>query len=115
MTEWVPPETLLKVAGADSSLVAEMIDAFVTDAARRLRLIRTAMLSSDVRALQRQVHAIKGSSQQMEVWQVASLCEQIETACLELSIPQSSAMVKTLETQVQDVCAAMTSFLKSNR
>jgi HPt (histidine-containing phosphotransfer) domain-containing protein len=96
-------------------LVAEMIDAFVTDAGRRLHLIRTAMLNSDVRALQHQVHAIKGSSKQMEAWQVASLCEQIEAACLELSIEQSCAMAKTLETQVQDVCAAMTSFLTPNR
>jgi HPt (histidine-containing phosphotransfer) domain-containing protein len=106
---------LLEVAGDDSGLVTEMIDAFVTDVVKRLRLALDAMVNSDAAALQYQVHSIKGSSKQMEVWAVAALSEEIETACRERRpIAQLSELVKELETQLQEVCAAMAGYRARN-
>jgi len=103
---------ILEVAGADSDLVTEMIETYQSDMAKRIDHIRVAMANSDAAALQYQVHAIKGSSKQMEAHAVASLCEQIEAQLRERSIDHVRGMAQQLEMRILEVCAAMAPFQK---
>ncbi len=103
---------ILEVAGDDSNLVTEMIETYRSDMAVRLDRIRVAMTNSDTAALQYQVHAIKGSSKQMEAHAVASLCEQIEAQLREGTIDHVRGMAQQLEMRILEVCAAMAPFQK---
>jgi HPt (histidine-containing phosphotransfer) domain-containing protein len=109
---WSPPATILEVAGEDSSLVTEMIETYQSDMAKRADQVRVATANSDTAALQHQVHAIKGSSKQMEAHAVASLCEQIEAQLRVRSIDAVRGMAQQLEMRIQEACAAMAPYQK---
>jgi len=103
---------ILEIAGDDSALVTEMIESYQSDTAKRIDQIRVAMANSDAAVLKYQVHAIKGSSKQMEAHAVASLCEQIEAQLREGSIDDVRGMAQQLEMRILEICAAMALFQK---
>jgi HPt (histidine-containing phosphotransfer) domain-containing protein len=107
LSVWSPPATILELAGEETDLVAELIQLFTADVADRLQEIRGAMTCANVGVLRHQVHAIKGSSKQMAADGVASICEQIEAAGRERPISQLVDLVRQLEANVGEVCAAM--------
>src|SRR5207248_6805797 len=61
-----------------SSLIRELIEAFVADAPRRIAALRRAAEAGDRKAFQREAHTLKGASFAIGARQVAERCRELE-------------------------------------
>jgi HPt (histidine-containing phosphotransfer) domain-containing protein len=77
---WSPPLFLLEAASGDDDLIADLIDAFDTDAGARMPQLRAALRNCDFSRIRAEAHAIKGSARQLGADALADACQELETA-----------------------------------
>jgi HPt (histidine-containing phosphotransfer) domain-containing protein len=106
-SNWALPETLkLLAASGDAELVAEIIDMFKSDTARRLLLLREALAQMDGKRVKQQAHAIKGSAIQVGADSLAALCQRIEQKDPARSCPELETLVRQAEADFEGLCRA---------
>jgi HPt (histidine-containing phosphotransfer) domain-containing protein len=71
---------LRESVGDDPEFVAELIDDFVADAPSQLESLRDAATSGDATRAGRAAHTLKGNSRTFGGKELASLCQEAETA-----------------------------------
>ncbi|MDR3699554.1 MAG: Hpt domain-containing protein [Candidatus Sulfopaludibacter sp.] len=104
---WALPETLqLLAASGDAELVVEIIDLFKSDTARRLLLLREALVHKDGARVKQEAHAIKGSAIQVGADSLAVLCQRIELEAPATSCPELEPLVRQAEADFEDLCRA---------
>jgi two-component system sensor histidine kinase RpfC len=105
---WVLPETLQRLAlDGDREIVAEVIAAFESDTARRLRLLNEAISRHDRVALRAQAHAIKGASVEVGAERLAGVCQTLELAAMSDAPWEFADLLREAETAFQAVCRLM--------
>ena len=108
---WEPPELLLELADSDSELIAELVGIFKSDTTVRLQHVREALAVADGANLRVEAHTIKGGARQVGAESLAALCQEIESAAAQASIPYLSERVDRLQEQFDHVCRAMDVYL----
>jgi two-component system sensor histidine kinase EvgS len=71
---------LRESVGNDAAFLAELIDDFLVDAPSQLRLLREAVRSGDGEHAMRAAHTLKGTSRTFGAEELASLCQEAESA-----------------------------------
>jgi HPt (histidine-containing phosphotransfer) domain-containing protein len=73
----------LKEMGGDAVLAGELLDGYITDAARRLEDAERSLLSGDAARLFREVHSIKGGALNLAADETAHCAFSLETVLKE--------------------------------
>lgn len=94
-----PCAALLDRVGGDEEIFAELCDAFLDDAPRRLELIRAAVAAGDARALQREAHAFKGSAGAFDAIDVVNVARQLEQLGAMGELGEAHLLWKLLESR----------------
>ena len=111
---WKPPECLREFdLVTDKEIVQELIHSFVSDAAERLRSMRSVMLTGDGAQLARLAHSLKGSAAQMGAEQMAELCRQLEHAAGSANA-EGLSKLEQLETYFRSTSCAMLGYAAGN-
>jgi len=71
---------LRESVGDDPEFLAELVDEFLQDAPTHLETLREAMTAGDATAAMRAAHTLKGNSRTFGATQLASICQEAETA-----------------------------------
>jgi HPt (histidine-containing phosphotransfer) domain-containing protein len=71
---------LLESVGGDSEFLAELVGDFLADAPVQLETLRETAASGDAVGARRAAHTLKGNARTFGAAQLASLCEESETA-----------------------------------
>ena len=72
--------TLRESVGDDPEFLAELVDDFLQDAPSQLESLREAATCGDASAARRAAHTLKGNSRTFGAGELASLCQEAETA-----------------------------------
>jgi len=76
---WDLPETLSRLASeGNREIVAEVIEAFESDTARRLRLLDDAIAHGNWAAARAQAHSIKGAASEVGAYTLVAICRRME-------------------------------------
>src|SRR5579864_380270 len=86
---WSPPALLLAAEVDDQGLIADLIDAFSTDTAVRIRRIHEALAASNFSTIRAEAHTIRGSALEVGADAVAEACQELET----MSALQEAAVI----------------------
>lgn len=79
--KWDLPETLSRLASeGNSEIVAEVIEAFESDTARRLRLMDDAIAERNWAAARAQAHSIRGAASEVGASSLVDVCMRMELA-----------------------------------
>jgi HPt (histidine-containing phosphotransfer) domain-containing protein len=111
---WSPPLFLLDAMSGEDDLIAELIDAFNTDAAARMQQLRVALRNSDFSRILAEAHAIKGSARQVGADAVADACQELEIASEFQEVSLVAGRVSRVQLLLEDVLRAMAAY-SSNR
>ena len=71
---------LRESVGDDPEFLAELVDDFLADAPAQLESLREAATSGDAAGARRAAHTLKGNSRTFGAGELASLCQEAETA-----------------------------------
>ena len=71
---------LRESVGDDPEFLAELVDEFLQDAPTQLETLREATTAGDAVAAMRAAHTLKGNSRTFGATQLASICQEAETA-----------------------------------
>jgi HPt (histidine-containing phosphotransfer) domain-containing protein len=95
--------------GGDAEIVQEVLTAFQTDTATRLKSLQESLAAGDTAQIRTQAHSIKGSASQVGAMGIAALCQRIEHEAGQSSVWE---LVRELETSFAEVCRAITESLQ---
>lgn len=109
---WRPPKTIQDLADSGcSDLIPELVAAFTSDVADRLKKARQAVASDDMALFRAQMHTMKGSAMQMGAAEMAALCRQIEETGATLSAAQYEAHLAAVTALFERTHRAMAAYL----
>ena len=108
-TGWILPEELRELAlSGDTKVVGELIALFKQDVAKRLQVLRQAVMTGDLATSGAQAHTIKGSGVQMGALHLAATCRHMEldaanhvTGNLESLLLEAEAEFRVLQNTMQ--------------
>lgn len=93
--------------GDDPEFFAELIDEFVADAPAQLESLRSAAAAGDEAGARRAAHTLKGTSRTFGAGELASLCQDAETAARDGELAAVLARVDEIDRAWADVRAAL--------
>jgi CheY-like chemotaxis protein len=106
-----PPEppvdvtTALRQASDDPELLAELAGIFINDAGPRIQAIRDALAAADAKAVERAAHTLKGGLVVFAANRSAGFARQLELLARDGHLDESTALLQTLEREVDGVTA----------
>jgi len=92
-----PCAALLDRVGGDAQIVAELCDAFLEDAPRRLELVRAALASGDAQAVRHEAHALKGVAAAFDATDLVSAARHLERLASDGTLEDASLSWRALE------------------
>ena len=93
--------------GDDPEFLAELIDDFLADAPAQLESLREAATSGDATAARRAAHTLKGNSRTFGAGNLASLCQEAETAAGEGDLDAVLSRLDEIDREWRRVCAEL--------
>jgi HPt (histidine-containing phosphotransfer) domain-containing protein len=81
----------------EPDLIIELIDLYLADVPQRLFAIRDSFMKGDWSSLKRAAHTLKGSSANLGVTGMASLCEKLEQTAATESFELSNNLISKFE------------------
>jgi two-component system sensor histidine kinase/response regulator len=93
-------------------LITELIELYTKDTKERLTELRTALNNQDMPGLRRTVHQLKGSSANLGIRRMASLCSQFEEELQAKGLTGAGAILVQLEGEFERVEQALVSALQ---
>jgi HPt (histidine-containing phosphotransfer) domain-containing protein len=94
---WKPPEYLNNLASINPGLLGDVIEAFLSDTAPRVRRLQSAVDAGDLFRVGREAHAIKGSSSQLSVGRIPLVCMLIELAVAQRNTDELPRLAESLD------------------
>ncbi|HSO74595.1 MAG TPA: response regulator [Blastocatellia bacterium] len=92
---------------AEPHLLAELIDSFIDDSAKRINSMRGAAAAGDAESLTRMVHALKGGCGAVGAIRMAALCDLLEDRSRERSFEGAAVLITALEEEFDRVRSAL--------
>ena len=92
-------DMLQRIGPADGSLLAGLIDTFITQAPENLANVAAAVSAGDAASLHQAAHRLKGSAANMGVVGVAAICAKLEDLAHTGRLAQAPALVRDLEAE----------------
>jgi two-component system, sensor histidine kinase and response regulator len=102
-----PCAALLDRVGGDEQIFVELCDVFLEDAPKRLELIRTAVETGDLRTLQREAHAFKGSAGAFDAVDVVTIARELEQLAAAGDLTDAHQLWKSLESRTRVLLEAV--------
>ena len=105
---WTLPEELLQLArdGA-GDVVADVIIVFQEDTASRLVNLSNAVRTNNCAQIKAEAHALKGSSSQLGVTEMARMCSEMEQLGISGNLEAAGTLLHRIELHFQEVGKAM--------
>jgi CheY-like chemotaxis protein len=91
----------------EPNLLAELIDSFLDDSAKRIELMRRAVASGDPEGLTRTAHVLKGGSGTLGANRMAALCDLLEDRSSRGSFEGAAVLITALEEEFERVRRAL--------
>jgi two-component system sensor histidine kinase/response regulator len=104
-------EGALERAGSDESILAELIELFLTDGAKLSTEMQTAYAQKDAEGLQRAAHTLRGVVRMFGAVHVGDLAQAVETLAEEDRVADAGAVVASLQTAVEELNEALRAYL----
>ncbi len=104
---WTVPPSLKQIFDDDPDLGQQLIKMFCDDMTEKLIVLRDARNFADRDSLKKILHAVKGSSLQMNVTQMQTLATAMEAMADTCDIASMSDSVQDLEEAFQTFCATV--------
>jgi CheY-like chemotaxis protein len=98
-------EGLGEAAGED--LMGQLTLLFLADASVLIASMRRALIAHEAGALTRHAHTLSGSSANLGAMELARLCAFMATDDLTGELPETEALLRAIETELELVCAAL--------
>ena len=105
--EWTLPAELWALLGTDTTAVAELVELYLSDAVKRLELLKIACQNQDFRVVRLQAHSLKGSSLQIGAKELGRLCSALEL-CDKPSQEDCGRILRSIQEEFAWVGLAMT-------
>ncbi len=101
-------EHLRSLTRADgSSVLAKVIDLFMSDSARLVTAIRGAVDAADAAELARAAHTLKSSSANVGANRLAEHCRRLESSARKAELADADALLARIDHEQRLVCAAL--------
>jgi len=105
-------ENLRELSEGGYFTVAQFVETFLDDGRQRIAAMRQAAEAGAAEALEREAHALKGSSRFLGAERLAEICQQLENLGRQSSLDQASPWVEELERALDRVRTALGKQLK---
>jgi HPt (histidine-containing phosphotransfer) domain-containing protein len=92
---------------SEPNLLADVIDSFLDDSAKRIALMSAAMAVGDAEAVTRAAHALKSGSGTVGANRMAALCDGIEELSRAGSLERALLIIRDLEEEFGRVRRAL--------
>ena len=96
--------------GGDTDFLAELIDEFLDDAPTQLEALRVAATSGDATVALRAAHTLKGTSRTFGAVDLASLCQEAESAAGAEDLPAVRSVIDGIEAEWARVRAELIAY-----
>ncbi len=80
-----------------ANFVAELVNTFLDHMSGALTVAAAASARGDLGAVAKEIHSLKGSSRQLEIEVIGTICEQMETLAKENKLREVQLLTKRLE------------------
>ncbi|OGL00781.1 MAG: hypothetical protein A3E31_10950 [Candidatus Rokubacteria bacterium RIFCSPHIGHO2_12_FULL_73_22] len=98
-------ESALRQVGGNRRLLLELVEVFVEDIPNRLRGLKEASVTRDVRQLERLAHNVKGSAGILGAAALRSAALTLEDAARERRLDSAPGLLTALERELDRVAA----------
>ena len=88
----------------------ELLDTYLDDTPRQLALLRTAVDSDDIPAINSIAHTLKGSSGNLGINGVYQLCSALEQEARSGAVADAMGSLKAIEGEFEKASEALTAF-----
>ncbi|MCA1593001.1 MAG: response regulator [Acidobacteria bacterium] len=88
-------------------LIGELIELYINDTQARLTEMRAALKEQDAQTLKRVAHSLKGSSGNLGIRRMATLCAELEETLHDGTMDEAGAKVNRLEAEFERVMEAL--------
>lgn len=94
-----------------AKFVAELVHTFLDHLATTLPVVDAALVTGDLGVVAKEIHSLKGSSRQLEVEVIGTICEQIEILARENKLREVQLLAKRLEDESKAVRRGLDAYL----
>lgn len=105
------PRALLKVAGGDAALAAELAELFLAEKDEHLQRISSAIESQDSERLQFAAHALKGSAASLTAREVARLSGSLEAMGKARDLTRAGGVLAELSQSMTSLATLLSSLV----
>ncbi|HEU5314954.1 MAG TPA: response regulator [Chloroflexota bacterium] len=107
-------EDMREMVGGDGPFLANLINAFLIDAAQQLAAMRGALAENDHPTLERAAHSLKSNSATFGARALSALCREVETAA-RAGVPTPRDGIAALDNEYARVARALERLLETER
>ncbi len=107
-------EAMRSVDG-DRELLADVVDAYLTESPMLLKRLREAVESAVAEQVERAAHTLKGPSRSLGGTRAFQCCWQLEQMGREGDLAKASEVLVTLEREMERLCEALQEFAATRR
>lgn len=107
-------EDMREIVGGDGRFLANLIDAFLIDAAQQLATMHGALADNDRPTLERAAHSLKSNSATFGARALSALCREVETAA-RAGVPAPRDAIAALDNEYARVARALERLLETER
>jgi HPt (histidine-containing phosphotransfer) domain-containing protein len=96
-----------------AKFIADLVGTFLDHMTATLTAVAAASASGDLGTVAKEIHSLKGSSRQLDVEVIGTICEQIEALAKEDKLREVQLLTKRLEGESKVVRRVLAAYLES--
>jgi signal transduction histidine kinase/CheY-like chemotaxis protein len=101
-------QEMIQVAGMNpSEVMGELIECYIEETPKLLRLMQDALVQADADTLRRAAHTLRSSSATLGALGFAELCQALEDSAIAASFEIAAEQIKTIQSEYQRVRLAL--------
>ena len=95
-----------------AKFVADLVHTFLDHLAATLAVVAAASATGDLGIIAKEIHSLKGSSRQLDIEVIGTICEQIEILAKENKLREVQLLVKRLEEEGKAVRRVLGAYIE---